>query len=163
MYTLTSYWKYITYCTHVYVHDMYMIAYCIAGNLGGGTIFVGEPGDTIFLRTKRLYLMLRPSMLPVWYEDFTQIVEKHENIAPPPPPTTITYLTKYTNFQAPTHINFRCPNIQSCILYLTYLHVQPDNNTAQYVLKMMISQHKFYRAELEDTPGLSWLASGVEG
>ena len=40
---------------------------------------------------------------------------------------------------------------------------QPDNNTAQYVLKMMISQHKFYRTELEDTPGLSWLASGVEG
>ena len=40
--------------------------------------------------------------------------------------------------------------------------LQPDNTTAQYVLRMMISQHKFYRSELETTPGLTWL-TGTQG
>ena len=37
---------------------------------------------------------------------------------------------------------------------------QPDNSTAQYVLRMMIGQHKFYRSELEGTPGISWMKDG---
>ncbi len=45
-----------------------------------------------------------------------------------------------------------------CVYTITY--IQSDTKTAQYVLKMMINQHQFYRTELEETPGLSWLTSG---
>jgi protein tyrosine phosphatase len=37
----------------------------------------------------------------------------------------------------------------------------PDNSTAQYVLRMMINQHKFYVSELEGTPGISWMRDGA--
>ena len=60
--------------------------------------------------------------------------------------------------------------IHVCIYYSISLYIsfflppppppQPDNSTAQYVLRMMISQHKFYVSELEDTPGLSWMRDG---
>ena len=43
----------------------------------------------------------------------------------------------------------------SCLVIIYLL--QPDNSTAQYVLRMMISQHKFYRSELEGTPGITWM------
>lgn len=48
------------------------------------------------------------------------------------------------------------------IVLLLFFPSQPDHNTAQYVLRMMINQHEFYRSELEGTPGISWL-SGAEG
>ena len=137
---------------------MYMIAYCIAGNFGGA-LFSWVNKRTRFFYTRNVRTLCYARQCFQYGMKILLKLLRNTKILPPPP-STITYLTKYTDFQAPTHINFRCSNIQSCILYL---RVQPDNNTAQYVLKMMISQHKFYRAELEDTPGLSWLASGVEG
>ena len=39
-------------------------------------------------------------------------------------------------------------------------YFQPDSSTAQYVLQQMVTQHKFYRMEMEGTQGISWVSSG---
>ena len=69
------------------------------------------------------------------------------------------------------HFNLiqRCPDksIQDVLITHSplslFLTSQPDNSTAQYVLRMMISQHKFYVSELEGTPGITWMKNGGRG
>ena len=50
--------------------------------------------------------------------------------------------------------------IERKVLLLRVVFLQPDNSIAQYVLRMMINQHKFYVSELEGTPGISWMKDG---
>ena len=45
-------------------------------------------------------------------------------------------------------------------IHTLYVYAQTDHHTAQYVLRMMINQHKFYQSEVEAMPGFSWQTTG---